>query len=457
MSTFYYIAVSNLSNQRTAGKIDADEEKAARKELNKMGLAVLSISTEPFVESAEQTAADTASDALLTAFEFEALDQNKQSMDGTIEAGSLETAFDRLTEEFHFEVSYLCAVDADEATKTKAHADGIAPILAARAARQAAEEEAHRKTFMGSIEHLMKKKEGAEIDIKEEVKSEQESSLKTNQKPKKEITQSEQKSEQPTEFKKLKFKLAEKVVSKNESVAKTPIAVKPRMAVAAKTATQTKSEQQLANRPPVLQAVKLREEFKLKKTGWNLYLKLPQVDLSDFLAKLKNLFVRQPKSVNTPTEPGIQAETRSSVTNQLTQTKFGVLFEAAQLWFFRRWQKLSTANQLDGVMREIHRPAALARAWIWLADFLNVLAGTYLAYFLLMILALRYEWGTLSELAHATLIGTTLIPFLTFVLIFLRLLVAWRESLSQPTIPKTAAIFFAGALVLLFGGVNLLY
>ena len=150
MSMFYYLAVSGADNRRMNGQIDAVSEAAARSELNRMGLSVLSISDKaPEGADAGQT----------TSFEFEALDRTQKKVAGTIDAADLTSAFTRLKAEFSFQVSYICRADATPSEKTAAHTDGIEKIKKEAATAAAIAALPEKKNITESLSSFVKKAE----------------------------------------------------------------------------------------------------------------------------------------------------------------------------------------------------------------------------------------------------------------------------------------------------------
>jgi len=147
---FYYLAVSGADNRRMNGQIDAVSEAAARSELNRMGLSVLSISDKaPEGADAGQT----------TSFEFEALDRTQKKVAGTIDAADLTSAFTRLKAEFSFQVSYICRADATPSEKTAAHTDGIEKIKKEAATAAAIAALPEKKNITESLSSFVKKAE----------------------------------------------------------------------------------------------------------------------------------------------------------------------------------------------------------------------------------------------------------------------------------------------------------
>lgn len=157
MTTFYYLAVSNSGNKRMAGEIAAANELAARAELNKLGLAVLSIATTPFPEMSSKNTIQ---------FEFEGVDRYQKPVAGTIDARNTFAAFERLKREFGFTVRYICRVDASENEKSAARASSAAQLASEETRRAADEAKRNKPVLKLTLKELV---ERAETKIRERV------------------------------------------------------------------------------------------------------------------------------------------------------------------------------------------------------------------------------------------------------------------------------------------------
>lgn len=102
---FHYIAI-NQENQKLSGNIHAENTDAARKELNKLGFSVISIS-----EIAETTSSDTSA---LNRYKFEAIDSSGKKIIGTITSKDAKNAYTRLIHEYHFKVESLADIKTPE-------------------------------------------------------------------------------------------------------------------------------------------------------------------------------------------------------------------------------------------------------------------------------------------------------------------------------------------------------
>lgn len=159
METFYYTAVSSAAGRKVTGKIAAETEKNARKELNKIGLSILSISPEK--------PADWGSDESQKFFEFEAEDSLGKVINGTVEAVNEEESYDRLVSEFNFKVRYVCPEGASESEKEEAKKNSVKNILKLKTEKEAKEKEEKVRTLKGGLETLVKIAEGGHKEEKE--------------------------------------------------------------------------------------------------------------------------------------------------------------------------------------------------------------------------------------------------------------------------------------------------
>ncbi|KKP39453.1 MAG: hypothetical protein UR28_C0007G0019 [Candidatus Peregrinibacteria bacterium GW2011_GWF2_33_10] len=103
---FHYLAI-NQENQQLNGNIHADDEQAARKELNKLGFSVLSVK---LVNDEETSVHNEQFDHLLK-FKFSAIDSTGKKIIGTISSKDSKHAYVRLIQEYHFKVESMINVN----------------------------------------------------------------------------------------------------------------------------------------------------------------------------------------------------------------------------------------------------------------------------------------------------------------------------------------------------------
>lgn len=99
---FKYIA-TNREGKKLTGLINAPEESTARTQLNTLGFSILDI---------KKVDGGAATDSDLDKFEFEAIDKTGKKIKGTIPAQTALLAYQRLVEEYHFDVLTFVPIKA---------------------------------------------------------------------------------------------------------------------------------------------------------------------------------------------------------------------------------------------------------------------------------------------------------------------------------------------------------
>lgn len=125
MPQFQYTAL-NQSGKKLSGIIGADSKEEAHKQLNGLGISVLSLQE----GNVAATAPSSTPSSDLVSFEFEAFDPNGRKIVGTIPAQSRYKAFKRLRDEYKFEVSYVVNQGASDADKEKAKLEDLSALKA---------------------------------------------------------------------------------------------------------------------------------------------------------------------------------------------------------------------------------------------------------------------------------------------------------------------------------------
>lgn len=392
MATFYYLAVANADNRKMTGQIDAQTIESARQELNKIGLSVLTISAEKPADYAKNNAKPDDS-GNIKAFEFEATDRNGKDVGGTIDALDLENAYNRLTDEFNFQVACVYSANATEEEKAKAKKEGVSLILKMKVDREVAEAEDRKKTFKGSLQNLVRKAEN-KIESKFE-----ESDHGTHQ----EKISSENEKSAPIQSDNLSVKSV-KVVSKS-GLEKITGQIEKFFAKLAK--------KDSASAEPI--------------SGQQ------SVSRSSHIRGLLNNFASPPAG-----------KTRSEVWQELKKT-----------FADGKNNPLQETGANKTIKPKFY--SLLRKIWQWIGSLASTLAAIYLGYFILATLALQYDWGTFSELAQATVADTTLVPFLALTFLIISLLVLARDRISQHRLVLTPLILAFGGLLIFVTGVNFLY
>ncbi len=128
MAQFQYTAV-NAGGKKLGGLIAAENEEDARKQLGSLNISILAIQktaeTKPETDTKEPGTSEE-----LPKYEFEAFDKNGKKVIGTIPASSRYKAFQRLIDEYGFEVSYVVQAGATPEDKEKAKHDDLSALKA---------------------------------------------------------------------------------------------------------------------------------------------------------------------------------------------------------------------------------------------------------------------------------------------------------------------------------------
>lgn len=122
---FQYTALSKDS-KKLSGTLEADNMAAAKQNLHKMGLSIVSIAEftgkEPPIEKRE------IKEAEMQGFKFEAKDIQGKEVNGTIDAPDAFSAYRRLNDEFKFEVSALFATGLSEEEEGQKRREGVSDL-----------------------------------------------------------------------------------------------------------------------------------------------------------------------------------------------------------------------------------------------------------------------------------------------------------------------------------------
>jgi len=415
MSMFYYLAVSGSDNRRMNGQIDASNEMAARNELNRMGLSVLSISDKA---SAEIGTSDTV------IFEFEALDRTQKKVSGTIDALDLTAAYSRLQDEFTFQVAYICRTDATNTEKEQARAQGMAEVEKVIAKKAQAEEAANNKNLKDSLSTLVKK---AEQKIQEATGIEREHSS---------------------------IEADAKVVAPDQDTA--PRAVSRH--------EQTKKERQML----------VAENTQPKKTNTPAHISEFKDDDFDF-----NQDKIADKSTHAETLDLSQAQNLAPAENSakkssLVMSGLGVGIAKAVASVAQATQKDASADntgepivstqekvatalqKLPSLMQAYADKIQHASAAVFVTELLNTLIIFYTASFVLLQIATGYDLGSLSTFATQVVDSSMLLAFWAFVFIIARLLLSAQRQFHEHVILRASIMYGLATLTVTVMGINLL-
>ncbi len=128
MAQFEYTAV-NAGGKKLSGLIAADNEEEARKQLSSLNISILSI--EKNAETPTETSTkEPGTSVELPKYEFEAFDKSGKKVLGSVPASSRYKAFQRLVDEYGFEVSYVIQAGATDEDKEKAKHDDLSALKA---------------------------------------------------------------------------------------------------------------------------------------------------------------------------------------------------------------------------------------------------------------------------------------------------------------------------------------
>ena len=147
---FYYSAISTSAKKKLMGSISAESEKEARKKLNKMGMAILSIGAEKpddWGKTSERR----------KVFEFAAINKIGTEICGEIFTENSDDVFDLLTEELKFKkINYICNSAASEEEKIKARESSVREIMSRKQKEEERKADEEMRTFSGSLKALVK-------------------------------------------------------------------------------------------------------------------------------------------------------------------------------------------------------------------------------------------------------------------------------------------------------------
>lgn len=118
--TFHYI-VLNQAGKELSGVIEALDDSAARENLNRLGLSVISLKE-------IQTGRQIKSTEVTAIYEFEANDKKGKKVVGTITAETPLKAFARLFDEYQLSITYLVEENAAPEEKEKTRKTGIGQL-----------------------------------------------------------------------------------------------------------------------------------------------------------------------------------------------------------------------------------------------------------------------------------------------------------------------------------------
>ena len=389
MAKFYYTAVSNSAKKRLAGSVFAENEKEARAILNKIGMAILSIAGEKLIEWDDTKA-----------FEFEVVSKLNEKFKGEMLAENEGEIFDRLAEEFEFKsINYIYSSNASEGEKMRAREKSVKEIIVKKQKKEAAEEEAEKRTLTGGLKAL------AKMGKEEEFDQHAENLKKFSSENEEDLT------------KKTAADVADPDKPEAQQIKKVNLVEKAGDSVEEKDEVGSTTEGKL-------------QKLKNKFTDF-----FPE--FSEKAGKFYFLFTE-------------------IVVPQKDMTRMDGLVNMRKFLFPQKSKKeLSQIQQKESEVT-MRRKAATERFWISLEEIVDVLAAVFLAYFAFGMLALYIDVPRVSDLAEQTLRGNFIIPFLAGTFIFLRFLILLREKFTSWSLIRTLILFLVGGVMIIFAGMNLL-
>jgi hypothetical protein len=396
---FHYTAVSASGKKKVSGEIEGQDEKEARRKLNKMGFSILTIGLEILAPNTQGPVRN---------FEFEAKDKTGQRISGTVDALSREAAYDRLTHEFNFEVQSVYAVNLSPAEKKLALEEGVRTILSAKDQKAELEADAKRRTIKGGLESLVK--------IKKKESSPEEEELLRKRLAGVEKVKAERQARLSTEVASNNFDIYER----GEEVQKS--------------ALQEALEEKLGKR-------KGRRESQI--LNW----------LKAKLEKAGNVFNKTYYHLTEIIIPP-KLRTRQQAWKDLFGTIFKRKVKPVEVNKFERLIKVPEDIKIK-LKQNLDRRLFLEHFWKLFENITAILAALFFVYFVAGNLLAGYELNTLSDFLRNTL-SSPLIPFLTFALLLLRLVMWIREKLTSWSLWRTTVLFLSSFVLLVILGVNLL-
>lgn len=382
----------------------AENEKMAREKLNKVGMAILSITTEK-----------PAAWEDIRAFEFLVIQKNDEEFSGEILAENEDEVFDRLAGEFNFKrINYICRSDASEEEKMQARESGVKKIIHKQQKEKEEKEEMEKRTLSGGLKTLVKIG-SKESDEDGEERLRLENLKKFSDEGEEDLT------------KKTAVDVADPAKPHTEEIKKGDFSLK--------------KEDESSPQTEILEGRGSRAEEKKSKF---------QEKIKAFKEKFKNFFPeltdKSRKFYFLLTEIVVppKGKTRQDGWNE------------TKLFLFppKKIDLISIANKKNSAVMQ--RKAIFERFWIAFEEIVDVLAAVFLVYFAIGTLALYVYIPRVTDLAEQTLKGNAMIPFLVGVFIFVRLLILLREKFTSWSPLRTSLLFFSGGLVIVFAGMNLL-
>ncbi|MFH0834693.1 MAG: hypothetical protein V2A63_04910 [Patescibacteria group bacterium] len=393
MTKFYFTAVSNSAKKKFSGSITTEDDKSARESLNKIGLAILSMSKEQ--------PADWEN-----VFEFSVVDKYNQEVGGEIIADDTEEVFDRLADELEIrKIVYICPSNSSEEEKLRAREDSVRNILEEKKKEEEQKTELEKRTLTGSLKSLVK--------------------LGDDKKPTKLDENIKKFSSEYTgdHAEKMATDFADQAQSDAAGVNKTNSADGSDSEAGPHKAKTTGSD----------------EEPDWKTQLANIKDRLTHF-FPDIVEKFSKFYFYATEIIMPP-----QGKTRKDGFREMWE------------FIFPPKAKVEIKAQIISEDKKaLRRKAVLARFWIAFEEIIDLLAAVFIAYLGLGILSLYIEIPRVTALAEMTLHNNLTIHYFAGAFVFIRILLFLREKFTSWSFVRTSLLFVFGGLILLFAGINLL-
>jgi hypothetical protein len=155
----YSYTVLNKKGEKLTGAIEANDLGGARENLNKLGFSIVAI---------EKAPEDSKNSKGIKTFEFEGIDEEGKSVEGTIKSQDKTSAYKKLKTEYGLEVKYLIDSSLDENQKIKERNKGVSDleVILRKESREIKEKESKYAFVEHKEEHEKKLREKTEFVIK---------------------------------------------------------------------------------------------------------------------------------------------------------------------------------------------------------------------------------------------------------------------------------------------------
>jgi len=425
------MAVSNTAQKKVVGSLLGDSEKTIRRELNRIGLALLT-----FSEKQPENWED--------AFEFEAKNKNGEDITGEILAKNPESAFDQLSTLDLKRLIYVCRSDATEDEKIIAREESIPKIIEKKKKIAEDQQEAEKRTLVGGLKLILG------TDKKKKLQEEIWKKYSTDKFEKKLIPKNIPPGEKPIEEKK-EGEIKQKFLSiVKPEIEKTEI----------ENEIKTIQQKEVEESPPKIKFKDSAEEKitspeKIKEDGYEDENEDEDEERERMTEKIKIPFnIQLKKAIQDAKQKFgkfyfLLTKIIIPLKDKTRKDGWKEMFE--YLFIPKKTEIMEDKNSLSYQLRTFFE-----FFWVSVEEIVDVLAAVFLAYFLIGLASLFIEIPRVTELAEQTLKGNYLIPFLTGGFIFVRILMFLRDKFTRARPIRTSLLFLSGGTILFVSAINLL-